>query len=135
MKNMGISALTASGDMKPLTVILKQLEDAGADTADLLEIVGERAGPALAALIQQGSGALATLTRELETSGGTAEKVAEVQMAGFNGAVRRLKSAFEGLQIAMASSGLLEWFTNFTQRLAGWVQKFSEASKSPHRMT
>ena len=135
MKDMGLNVMTASGDMKPLVTILKQLEDSGADTADLLEIVGERAGPALAALIQQGSGALATLTRELAASGGTAEKVAEVQMAGFNGAVRRLKSAFEGLQIAMASSGLLEWFTNFTQRIAAWVQRFSEASSHTHKLT
>ena len=58
LKRLGIRAKDASGNLVPLEDIIIQLEKSGATTADMLEIFGNRAGPAMAALVEQGSGAL-----------------------------------------------------------------------------
>jgi len=126
MERLGINALDSSGDLLPLVNIVGQLEDSGAKTADMLEIFGLRAGPGMSALVSQGSEALRELTEELENSGGTAERIGKVQMEGFNGAMRRMKSALEGAAIAVSESGLLEMFESLINVLAKGAQAFSE---------
>ncbi len=51
---------------------------------------------------------------------------AAVRLKGFNGAVKSLGAAFEGLQIAIGNSGLLADATAFTQALTKMVIKVSE---------
>ena len=95
-----------------------------------MQLFGQRAGPAMAALVSQGADALVQLEGELENSGGTAQRIAEVQMQGFNGAMKSLGSAFEGLQIAIAGSGFLDfltaavtWLAKATRAVAGFIPK------------
>src|SRR5690606_20192109 len=68
------------------------------------------------------------LTGELENSAGTAAEISAVQMEGFNGAMRELTSAFEGLQLAIADSGLLEWASEAVKAVTKWVQEVSKSS-------
>src|SRR5690606_4396274 len=68
------------------------------------------------------------LIAELENAGGTAEAIASTQMEGLNGALKTLESAWEGLVLAVAYSGLLEWATAAVQKIAEWVQKLGEAN-------
>lgn len=156
MERMGINVLDAQGNMIPMREVLLQLERAfgqvskgvldangqmmdqsqaievlrgsGEQGAALMEIFGQRAGPAMAALLGQGSQALDQFTRELENSGGTAKKIADVQMKGFNGAMRELKSAFEALQIAIADAGLLQTMTDLVKRLAEWTRNLADSN-------
>lgn len=134
LDGLGVKVFDAAGSMYPLVEIVRQLEESGASTADMMAIFGDRAGPAMAALVDQGSVALAGLTEELLNSGGTAADIAAVQMQGFKGGVKALQSAFEGLMIALASSGLLEWVTELTQRLTGWLQRLSETNPEMLRL-
>ena len=115
-----------SGSSDGLDQIIKQLEDSGAGTADMMEIFGQRAGPAMAALVSQGSDALITLTDEVSNAGGIAQEVAETQMEGFAGSLLRLKSAFEGAMIAIAESGLLSKATDLIERAATATGTFAE---------
>lgn len=133
MKELGFNALDSSGKMLPLNDIIQQLENSGADAGDMLTLFGQRAGPGMMALTRQGSTALKGLTTDVANSGGAAEKLAKVQMSGLNGAIKKLKSAFEGLQIALAESGLLQWISNFVTRLAGWITNMAAAGKSSHQ--
>lgn len=128
MASLGIKALDSSGKMLPLDSIVRQLEESGASAADIMALFGQRAGPAMVALVDQGADSLANLTAELETSGGVAESIAKTQMQGFKGSVIELKSAFEGLMIAIADSGLLEWATNIAQRFTDFVQGLAETN-------
>lgn len=116
----------SEGRIRSLTEIVAKLEAGGADAIDMMVIFGQRAGPAMQALLTQGSDALAKMTVELESAGGTAERVANAQMKGAAGAVRRLASAFEGLQLAIADSGLLEWFTAAVNKLTEWIGALSK---------
>lgn len=115
MASLGLNVKDASGELLPLNEIIEQLERSGASTGEMMQIFGQRAGPAMMALVEQGSDALRTLTEELDNSGGTAENIANIQMEGFNGQMTSLKSAVEGLMIAIGESGLLSAMTRFAQ--------------------
>lgn len=111
------------GDMASTVDFLTQ---SGATAGEMMELFGQRAGPAMQALVSQGSGALRDLTADLEDSGGTAKRIADVQMSGFNGAMASLRSAFEAVQIAIAESGLLEFVTDMVQGLAGFLRSVAD---------
>ena len=100
MQRLGVQATDSEGNLLGLTDIVKQLEAAGANTADMMTIFGQRAGPAMMALVSQGSGALSDMTTELMNSGGTAKSIADVQMQGLSGAMTEMKSALEGMAIS-----------------------------------
>lgn len=128
LERLGVEVQDSAGKMLPLADILRQLEEAGADTADMITIFGVEAGPGMQALLDQGHEALTSLTTELENAGGTAEEIASVQMEGLNGALKTLESAMEGLALAVANSGLLEWVTAAVQKVAEWVQELGETN-------
>lgn len=156
MEDLGVNVLDAQGDMLPLGDVLSQLEGAFGGVADsvldssgammdeeaavaalsgtgergaaLMQIFGQRAGPAMAALLAQGSDELGALTGELEDAGGTAERVAAVQMEGLVGAMREFRSAMEGVAIAIAESGIMETVTGWAQSFSGLMQRLAEAN-------
>jgi uncharacterized protein YukE len=106
---------------------------AGMTAGESLQIFGERAGPGMVALVDQGGNVLRELQHDLDNAGGAAKHMAEVQMKGLNGALKNLRSAFEGLQIALMESGILEWVTNFVTRVAGWISTAISAGDGTHR--
>lgn len=128
LKAVGVSVLDANGRLRSLTDIIQQLEPHADNAGLFMEIFGLRAGPAMAALVSQGSGELDNLIGKLDESGGTAQRIADKQMEGFNGAMKRMASAFEGLQIAMAESGFLDALTDFAEGLANAFQWLGELS-------
>lgn len=126
MQEAGLSFTDAAGRLLPLSDIIEQLEPHADNAGLFMQLFGQRAGPAMAALVTQGAEAVRKLTWELENSGGTAKRVADVQMEGFNGALRRLKSAFEELQLAIANSGLLDSGTAFLETVTDIITKISQ---------
>lgn len=133
MDRVGLSALDSSGNLLPLKDIISQLEESGASTADMMAIFGVEAGPGMQALVSQGSDALADLTEKAGESG-TAARIAETQMAGFNGGIAGLKSAFEGLMIAIGESGLLEWATEAVEKLTAFTQQLGQTNPEMLRL-
>lgn len=117
MDALGLSVKDSAGNLVSFTEILRRLEGTGASVSDIMQIFGLRAGPAMAALLTQGSGALAKLTRELENSEGTAAALAAVNLEGFSGGLLKLKSAAEAFGIALTDAGLLSALTWVVDRL------------------
>lgn len=128
MDKLGLSLDASSVKTLGFSGILKQLEDAGASTADIMTLFGKEAGPGVLAALQQGSKGLVDLRTKLEGAGGAAEKAAGQQMQGFNGAIKSLQSAFEGLQIAIAETGILELITDIIQGLSSFIRRLSKAN-------
>lgn len=126
MNEAGLEFTDSQGKLLSLTEIVKRLEPHAENTGLMMQLFGLRAGPAMAALVSQGSDQLQKLTRDLENSGGTAKRIADVQMKGFSGAMKELRSAFEALQIAIAESGLLEFATDMVKSLAGFIRELSQ---------
>lgn len=110
MKDLGLRVTDASGKMLPLVEIIRQLEPLSRQGAKGIEalnaIFGARPFQGVAAILRQGSDELERFTQMLRESGGTAEKIAEIQMEGLKGAFIELASAAEGLAVAIGESGL-----------------------------
>lgn len=128
MEEAGLSFTDAQGRVIPLADIIEQLGPHAENTGLFMELFGQRAGPAMAALVSQGSAALRDLTAELEDSAGTAQRIGDVQMQGFNGAMREMKSAIEGLMIAIAESGLIEFMADLVRHVTSFVRVMSETN-------
>jgi TP901 family phage tail tape measure protein len=135
LKALGVTVTNSSGKLLPLVDIMRQLEKSGADTADMIALFGLEAGPDMMALLSQGSGALAELDKELQNSGGTAQKVATTQMAGFNGSMDELTSSAEGLMIAIGDAGLLGWMTSLVGKLTALTMSASKLSPTFLKIT
>ncbi|MFJ8348994.1 phage tail tape measure protein [Streptomyces sp. NPDC094153] len=125
LKKLGVRVKDSSGKLLPLDQIIRQLEKSGAKTGDMMTIFGQRAGPAMLALVEQGSGALVKLTKELEKSGGTADRIAKIQMEGLEGQLVSLKSAWEGLMIEIGDLGVLNLATKGVEGLTTGVRDFT----------
>jgi len=130
---VGVSARDSAGNMRPLADILGDLERKGYSAEQALETFGMRGGPALTALLSQGSDALRTLTDDLENAGGTAERLADAQMQGLSGALKNLRSAMEAVSLAIAGSGLLEFATNLTERVTVFIRKIADLNPAALR--
>jgi TP901 family phage tail tape measure protein len=104
LDQLGVTVKDTAGRLLPLDQIVQQLEPHAENTGAMMAIFGQRAGPAMLALVSQGSGALRALRYELEESGGTAKRVAEIQMEGLRGSWLELESASEGLAITVGGT-------------------------------
>ena len=103
MAALGISATDSTGRLRPLDQIIEQLAPHADNTGAIMKIFGQRAGPAMSALISQGADALREMTTALEQSGGTAQEIADKKLAGLTGAWTKLKSATEGVLIEIGT--------------------------------
>ncbi|MCL4407721.1 MAG: phage tail tape measure protein [Thermotogae bacterium] len=120
---LGISMDQVSPASHSLEEIIQRLAASGATTAQIMDIFGMRAGPAMALLVSQGVEALDKYKTALDNSGGAAQQMAETQMSGLAGTMERLKSTLETsaiaigqaitpmiTQLANALKGVLDWF-------------------------
>lgn len=114
MKQYGIEVKDANGKLKPLAEILEQFEPHTNNLTLFAEVFAQRAGPGMINLVNQGSDALRQFTANLEAGEVSAKRIAETQMQGLKGAFIELKSAAEGLAIAIGESGLGRALEDFT---------------------
>ncbi len=133
LKELNIEIADANDNVKPLAVIIGDLEDAlkGMGTAGKLAALGKifpnRQIGAAAILIGQGSMSLRQFTKELENSGGLAARVAAIQLNNLAGSFTLLTSAVEGLSIEVGEALVgplriaLKFVTQLTRSIAVWV--------------
>lgn len=128
MRSAGLTFTDTAGRLLPLADIIEQLEPHAENTGLFMELFGQRAGPAMAALVGQGHQALRKLDDELVNSGGTAKRVADVQMQGFQGRMRELRSATEGFMIALGDRLIpaitpgVQGLTNLFGQMTGFME-------------
>lgn len=133
MDRLGFSAYDNSGKMKGMYTILTDLkqgwEKSGASAqqmaSDMKKLFGTTAVNT-AQILMDNTENLKTFTGELQNSGGTASKIAEVQMQGLNGAMKSLSSAIEGAKIAFADSGLIDMVTGIVEGIVPLIRAFGE---------
>jgi TP901 family phage tail tape measure protein len=140
LQAMGVTTVDASGKLLPFVDILKQLEKEGLDTAEIMSLFGQRAGPAMAALLERGSEELEKFTQTLRDSGGTAERIAKIQLEGLRGAWVLLESATEGVALSLGevlapyATELMTSLTNLAgvvqTQLVPWLKSLSDTSKT-----
>jgi TP901 family phage tail tape measure protein len=123
---LGVNVFNAAGNMRPLADIIEEIQASGISASRVMEIFGDRGGPAMSVLLSSGSEALREMTANLEQAGGTAQMIADKQMEGLSGALKELKSAFEELQLAIADSGLLDSVTSIVRRITDLTRAISD---------
>lgn len=82
---------------------LRQLAAAGPAGQKAINAVGQEAGPALRALLNQGIGALDTLKGKLDESAGSAATFAKVMSDNLDGATKGFGSAWDALLIKLGT--------------------------------
>ena len=120
----------STGKVKSLIDVVGIFAKSGANASDIATVFGKRAGPQFAALLGQGAPAIRALAEslKLQNNTGTTAKIAAVQMKGAAGAMKALKSAAEGLAIAIGDSGLLQWFTKGALSVTEFLQGLIKTS-------
>lgn len=121
----GLQIQDASGQFIGFESLLEQLEFSGITAAEALKLFGQRAGPGMAALIEQGSGALADFNFMMGQSDGISAQIAKTMDENFNGAVKRLMSAISGLAISIGNN-FLPVASAFADFLAGTINVLTE---------
>lgn len=114
---------------------LQQLAAAGPKGSKAILAVGQEAGPALRALLNQGMGALSELTEKLKGAEGSAAATAKVMQDNLNGALSGLSSAWDTVKNALGTpvlpvlkDGVDQLAAAFRAAVAdGTVQKFGTA--------
>jgi len=132
MGRLGIGrddVLDAEGNVRSLIDVVGLLEEKGAIPADVFQIFGQKAGPGMVVLLGVGREALRAYQAELEKAVGITAEKAAIRMEGATGATKGFISSIEGLALAIAESGLLEWFTRATRGVTEWTRGLSEAEK------
>lgn len=137
IRGLKLDIYKSNGELKSLTDIVEQLEKKSVSTAHMMAIFGQRAGPAMVALVSQGSKELRKFTEELDRAEGFAQRAADIRMEGFYGMWEELKSAAEGFVHAVADSGLMNvllaigktvtWLINLFSKFLNLVKKGAEA--------
>ena len=137
MKKLGLQVKDANGKMNSMPNIVKQLQTAQAKlgneaefTGLLMEIFGERAGPAMAALVSQGSDALEKMIKDMENSQGATDEMARQMNEGLNAQLKALNSAWEEFSLTIGDTGVLnkatEGLTALTDALRGLTDLVKE---------
>jgi TP901 family phage tail tape measure protein len=121
LRRLGIDMrkfVTPEGKIKNFSVLIEQLGKRGATTAQLFNIFEERGARAILTLVGRGKPAIDKLETALSKAGGSAQKMAEIQMKGLPGVIKLMASAWEAVQIALFESGLADLLIAIFKRIA-----------------
>lgn len=125
MEAAGIALHRGADGGVDMVDMIRQLESHSEDAGLFMTIFGQRAGPALAAVVSQGSEALEHLITRLEASGGTAQRIADSYNQGLQGALYGLQSAVEAVGLSFAASGLSGFFEELIRGLTTTAREFA----------
>ena len=139
LKALGVSTSDAKGDLKDFPVLLAELGtelnkvQGSARRAEILEgLFGKLQAAAGGVLLEAGrTGALAERVLTVSDNAGAAGKMAEQMQNNLAGAVTRLGSAWEGLQLAMADpkgTGGLKDLVDGLASFLGMATRFANAN-------
>jgi len=137
LDRLGVATIDANGKLKNTAEIVRDLNKAmgGMGEAErsgvIMQIFGQRAGVGMTAMLSEGESAIHKFQKGLVDVGGTAKRIAEIQMATFYGALTRLKSAAEGLGISIgrALAPSITILANGLRRIVSWFDSWSSGMK------
>ncbi|ELZ12504.1 phage tail tape measure protein, TP901 family [Natrinema thermotolerans DSM 11552] len=132
LEEMGVQTRDAEGNVLSLTQILENMEEAGVEAGDAARIFGTEAGPAMAALMEQGSDALEQNTQRLREAEGATTDMAQTQRDTLNAEMQIARSNLEDVGIAIGSQ-LIPMLTTATGYIKGAAQTFQGLNDGQQR--
>jgi len=118
LKGMGVETNEVRITTVGLTAALERLADAGVGTGMALEIFGRRGGPAFEVMAKAVPKIKAARAALLKASG-TTKRIADIMDDNLNGALLRVKSAYESVQLAFGYQGGSDILTQAANTIAG----------------
>lgn len=107
LKSLGVEIANEAGEMRTLADIIGQLNEKTKDMTDIQRtntieaIVGTRAVTAFLTLMSRGQEELEAFAKANEDALGRTGELAEAKLKGFSGALKKFRSAAEGLGITL----------------------------------
>ena len=133
LADLGVKTTDSTGAFRPMNDILDDLNASMADytqsqkLAAMESIVGKNAVSGFAVMLQSAAdGSLPTFIEQLDNAGGTAEQVANQQLANLSGQTTLLRSALDGVAVGIGES-LLPMLTDLVTSFTGLVQTHGPA--------
>lgn len=131
MDKYGISLTNADGSMKTFREVVDNLRSSlgglseSEQVAAATAIFGKESFAGMLAIVNASEADFQKLSESVNNSAGAAERMAKIKLDNFQGKVTLLKSAFEGLQIALGEA-LLPTFTEGAEKAAELISKLTE---------
>lgn len=131
MDKYGISLTNADGSMKTFREVIDNLRSSlgglskTEKTAAATAIFGKESFAGMLAIVNASDADFKKLSDSVNNAAGAAERMAQIKLDNFEGKVTLLKSAFEGLQIALGDA-LLPTFTQGAEKAAELISKLTE---------
>lgn len=101
LKELGIETLKSADGTIKLADVIDKLREKGATAGQVMAAFGDRAGPAMVAMVAKGSEGLRALEKDLNNSEGAAKKAADTFMDGLGGAVEEMSGSLETAGVAV----------------------------------
>jgi TP901 family phage tail tape measure protein len=120
LDELGVSVRDSEGNMRSMTAILGDLEEAGATTTDVMDLFGARAGPGMQVLLDEGAEAIETETEQIREMEGVTEDVAETQRQTLNRQLEIFRSRLNDVGVAIGSA--------FEEPLTGLLGTLNDAA-------
>lgn len=130
LKRIGIKPkqlFDINGQLIDMVEIIRLFGKSKIDLISATELLGRLGGPALLKLLESGADQVEKNRRGLDEIGISA-RVAQSQMRGLPGIIKRLVSVWESFNIALVKSGFDEKFARFTTKLSNFIEKLSEVN-------
>ena len=125
LEGMGVALEDVNPATTDIVDIVERLAEGGLSAADALTIFGDRGGPAILALTAN-TPRLRELTTEMQNVEGEAARMAGTMRDNLQGDIDGLRSAVEGLMLAMGDAGLRAIFRGVIQTITGLVRAITE---------
>lgn len=131
MDKYGISLTNADGSMKTFREVIDNLRSSlgglseSEQVAAATAIFGKESFEGMLAIVNASDADFKKLSDSVNNAAGAAERMAQIKLDNFEGKVTLLKSAFEGLQIALGDA-LLPTFTQGAEKAAELISKLTE---------
>jgi len=138
--DLGVSVRDAAGNFRPLVDIIADLEAQGVTASKAVSVFGAEAGPALAALLSNGSAALRTMESRLASTGQAAATASD-QLDTLQGDIDSFFSAVDVAFIGIGDSqaGLMrsatQTATNLVRLWSGYGDTLGEAQESTEQLS
>ena len=125
MNRLGIKIKDANGNLLSMTEILYQLEDRGASASDMMALFGQRAGPAMSALLGQGVDELEKFQQRLEDSEGLATRIEAMMVDTAEGQKTIFKNTVNAIRI-MFGQDLIPYYRTAVFFLQGIADRIKQ---------
>ena len=131
LASYGLTAADVDPQVHSLAEIIDTLGAVGLSTGDAMTLFGDRAGPAMLALIRAGGDGIEKYTAALEDCDGAALRMAETMEGGVGGSLRELEGAVETLGITfgdLIADAIMPAIEGATS-LANWLSNLDEGTQ------